>query len=207
MKHALPNSHRRLLLSGLLLSPLLGARAATNDHQHHHGHHVAATDAVRRSEAAVALPKLTLVRQDGLLVPFPQALDDGRPVLLNFIYTSCSAICPMSSQVFSKVQETLAAERESAYLVSISIDPEHDTPARLAEYARRFGAGNGWHFYTGTQQASVAFQKAFGAFRGDKMNHAPVTFLRAAPNKPWIRLDGFASPDDTLREFRAAKMG
>lgn len=205
MKSASPNSHRRLLLSGLLVSPLMSARAGMHDGHDHHAHHMAAADAVRRSEAPVALPPLKLVRQDGTAVAFPQAIDDGRPVLLNFIYTSCSAICPMTTQVFSKVQDKLVAEREGALLVSISIDPEYDTPPRLAEYARRFGAGGNWQFYTGTQQASVAIQKAFGVFRGDKMNHVPVTFLRAAPNKPWIRLDGFASPDDTLREFRAAK--
>lgn len=203
---------RRLLLKGLLLSPLLtpaaralAASGGMHDHgQHHdhHSHHMAMAEKVQRNEAAYAVPAVKLVRQDGAAVAFPQAIDDGRPVLLNFIYTSCTAICPMTSQVFSKVQEKLAATHEKANLVSISIDPEYDTPARLAAYAKRFGAGNDWRFYTGTQAASVAVQKAFDAYRGDKMNHAPTTYLRAAPHKPWVRIDGFASPDELVREYR-----
>jgi protein SCO1 len=200
---------RRMLLSGVLLSPLMApwlrAIAADedmsgHDHSHHH-HHMAAADDVRRSESAYVVPAMTLVRQDGAVVQFPQAMNDGRPVLLNFIYTSCTAICPMTSQVFSKVQATLAAAHEDAHLVSISIDPEYDTPARLAAYGKRFAAGSDWQFYTGTQAASIAMQKAFDVYRGDKMNHAPVSFLRAARGTKWVRLDGFASPNELVREY------
>ena len=87
-------------------------------------------------------------------------------------------------------------------MISISIDPEEDTPKRLAEYAKRFDAGQQWRFYTGSTQASVTVQKAFQAYFGDKMHHRPVTFMRAAPGQPWLRLDGFASPDDLLNEYR-----
>jgi protein SCO1/2 len=87
------------------------------------------------------------------------------------------------------------------HLVSISIDPEQDTPERLSEYARRFHAGPEWRFYTGTTQASVAVQRAFEAYRGDKMDHTPATFLRAAPGRPWVRIDGFASSEELAREF------
>lgn len=200
---------RRLLLGGLLMSPLLRAFAAADakgsamhDHGHHHDHHAPVADDVRRSEARYRIPALKLVRQDGSSVDFAKELEGAGPVVLNFIYTSCTAICPMTSQIFSQVQSRLEAEQRSATLVSISIDPEYDTPPRLAEYAKRFGAGSRWQFYTGTQAASVAVQKAFDAYRGDKMNHTPVTFLRAAPNKPWVRLDGFAGPDAVLREYR-----
>jgi protein SCO1/2 len=50
--------------------------------------------------------------------------------------------------------------------------------------------------------SKIPFQKAFDAYRGDKMNHLPVTFVRLAPGKPWVRLDGFATPDDIVREYR-----
>ena len=51
-------------------------------------------------------------------------------------------------------------------------------------------------------EASVAAQRAFKSYRGDKMNHTPVTFLRAAPGQPWVRIDGFASSEELAREFR-----
>ena len=150
-----------------------------------------------RSVAAYALPPVQLLRADGKAVALPAELDDGRPIILNFIFTTCTAICPISSQVFSEVQAKLG-KAPKVHLVSISTDPEQDTPAVLRRYAERFGAGAAWDFYTGTVDASVAAQKAFGVYRGDKMNHTQVTLVRPSMNRPWIRLDGFASADDLV---------
>jgi protein SCO1/2 len=148
------------------------------------------------------MPAITLVRQDGTKVALAKAFDDGRPVVLNFIYTSCTAICPVTSQVFSDFREKLGDERKRVNMISVSIDPDYDTPQRLAEYASHYGADANWWFYTGSLQDSVAVQKAFTTYRGDKMNHAPVTLMRAAPGKPWVRVEGFASPDRLLAEYR-----
>lgn len=153
------------------------------------------------------MPALKLVRNDGSLAAFPSEINDGRPVLLNFIYTSCTAVCPLTSQVFSRVQKTLAADGSPVEIVSISIDPEFDTPQRLNAYAKTFSASDRWHFYTGTRDASIAMQRAFDVYRGDKMNHVPVTFLRAAPGRSWVRLEGFASPDDLVNEYRLQVRG
>ncbi len=144
---------------------------------------------------------MTLTRDDGKVVSLPAELDDGRPVALDFVYTSCTTICPVLSGTFARLQARLDAAGRPYHLVSISIDPEQDSPARLAAYARRFHAGPAWQHYTGTAEASVAVQRAFGAWRGDKMSHAPVTFLRAAPGRPWTRLDGFASPEELERRL------
>ena len=148
------------------------------------------------------IPELQLVTASGATVSLPKELDDGRAVVLNFIYTTCETTCPLSSATFAQVQALLGADRKAVHLVSISIDPEQDTPARLREYAKKFGAGPGWQLYTGTQQASVATQQAFGAYRGDKMSHIPVTFMRAAPGKAWLRIDGFVTPDQLLHHYR-----
>ena len=172
------------------------------EHEHEHHHHAMSADAtVKRSEADYKMPALSLIRSDGSTAVLPKEFDDGRPVILNFIYTSCTAVCPLTSQVFSRVQKMLDADHRNMHMVSISIDPEYDTPERLAAYASKYHAGKQWQFYTGTIEASVAVQKAFNAYRGDKMNHIPLTFLRAAPGKPWVRLDGFANPDEVVHEF------
>ena len=169
-----------------------------------HAHH-AMTSGVNRSTANYTVPDVKLVRADGKTVALPQELDDGRPVVMNFIYTTCTTICPLMSQTLAQLQNLLGAERDRVHLVSISIDPEQDTPARLVQYAKRFKAGPEWDHLTGTVQASEAAQRAFSVFRGDKMSHTPVTLLRAAPGKPWIRFDGFAAPEDLLHEIH--KMG
>ncbi len=149
-----------------------------------------------------SIPPVRLVREDGKVVSLADELNDGRPVVLNFIFTTCSSICPVMSQVFSQLDRKLGEGHEPVHLVSISVDPEADTPARLREYAQQFHAGSDWNHYTGTVQASIAAQRAFNVFRGEKMNHAPVTFVRAAPGDPWLRIDGFVTPDDLLQRFR-----
>jgi protein SCO1/2 len=106
------------------------------------------------------------------------------------------------SSVFAQFERRLGADADKVHLMSISIDPEHDTPARLVEYARKFHAGREWQHYTGALDASLAVQRAFDAYRGDKMSHTVLTLMRAAPGKPWLRLDGFVTPDDLVRDYR-----
>ena len=173
------------------------------DHEHHHHHDMSVDPAVKRSEAVYQLPALSLVRSDGSSAAFPGEIDDGRAVLLNFIYTSCTTVCPLTSQVFSQVQTLLAQGHHRAHLMSISIDPEYDTPTRLSQYAKNFQASGQWQFYTGTVGASVTMQQAFNVYRGDKMNHFPATFMRASPGKPWLRLDGFATADELIGAFHS----
>ncbi len=190
--------------AGLFLA-LGGAPAAAGepaDPHAHHMHPMPPKAAFVRSTVSYKLPSVTVVRADGSKVPFQKDIDDGKPVILNFIYTTCTAICPVMTQIFAEVQNRLGADRDKLRMVSVSIDPEQDTPVRLREYAKRYAAGPQWQFYTGTVEASIAVQKAFDAYRGDKMNHLPVTFVRLAPGKPWVRLDGFATPDDIVKEYR-----
>src|ERR1700751_1864291 len=94
-------------------------------------------------QADYTVPIVQLVRDDGKVVSLPDEMNDGRPVVLNFIFTTCSSICPLTSQVFAQFQQRLGAGRDPVHLMSISVDPEEDTPARLREYAHKFHAGPG----------------------------------------------------------------
>jgi protein SCO1/2 len=187
--------------AGLLVAwaPSSADEAPVDPHAHHHMM-MQAPPTVARSTSNYAVPDVMLVRSDGARVSFAKEIDDGRPVLLDFVYTTCTTICPVLSQTFAEVQKRLGADAAKVRMVSVSIDPEEDTPARLTEYAKRYHAGDQWSFYTGSVQASVQVQRAFDVYRGDKMNHSPVTLFRAAPGKPWVRLDGFATPDAVLGE-------
>lgn len=170
---------------------------AADSHAHHHAN---GNPDVLRSVAQYTIPNVILVRDDGKSLSLPDELDDGRPVVLNFIYTSCTTICPLSSQIFEQFQESLGSGHAKVHLVSISIDPEQDTPARLRAYAAQFHARRGWDHYSGALASILAVERAFNAYRGDKMSHVPLTLVREAPGKPWVRLDGFARPGDLLAE-------
>ena len=149
-----------------------------------------------------SVPRIELVRDDNRTVSLPDEMSDGRPVIMNFIYTTCTSACPLTSHTFEELQAKLGKDREKVHMMSISIDPEQDTPRQLAAYAHKYEAKSQWQFYTGTSQASLTAQRAFGVYYGDKMSHTPVTLLRAAPGKTWLRIDGFASADDLLHEYR-----
>ena len=193
-----------LIATGVCVASAALAQEGSKGAAHQHNHAAMAATELKRSEASYSIPALTLVRQDGKKVSFPAELDDGRPVLLQFMYTSCTTICPVTTQMFSRVQDKLGKEHDKFHMLTISVDPEYDTPVRLNSFAKKLGAGSQWQFYGGTLESSVALQKAFDAFRGDKMNHVPVTYLRAAPGKPWIRIDGLRTPEDIIREYRSA---
>jgi protein SCO1/2 len=156
----------------------------------------------RRSLREYAIPSVRLVRDDGKAISLPEEMNDGRPIVLNFIFTSCTTICPAMSSVFAQFQRRLGEDAGKVHLMSISIDPEHDTPARLNAYAKKFHAGPEWQHYTGTLEASVTAQRAFDVYRGDKMSHSLVTLMRAAPGRPWLRIEGWANPEDLVKDYR-----
>jgi protein SCO1/2 len=138
----------------------------------------------------------------GHKVSLDQELHRDSPVMLNFIFTSCGTICPVMTVTFARAQELLNAGQDKVTMISISVDPEYDTPQRLREYAQRFKAGANWNFLTGSVADVVAVQQAFKAYSGNKMNHAAITFMRARPDAPWVRLDGFASATDLVSEYK-----
>jgi protein SCO1/2 len=188
-----------LAATALACLPPHSAGAADEAESHAHHHHV--IPQAIRSTASYVIPDVPLTRDDGKAVRLPQELDDGRPVVLTFIYTSCTTVCPLTSATLAELQRRLGATRDGVHLVSITIDPEFDTPTRLHEYAKQFGAGPAWQHYTGTLTASQTAQRAFDVYRGDKMDHSPVTLVRAAPGARWVRIDGFASAEQLLAEL------
>lgn len=173
--------------------------AEPDPHAHHHADMNAA---LKRSMVEVAVSATPMVRQDGSKTTLAKELDGKKPVILAFIYTSCTTVCPVTSQILSRTQDLLGADMANVRLVSISIDPEYDTPERLMAYSQRFGAKAQWQHYTGTLADSVAIQKAFGAYRGDKMNHVPLMFMNGGGKKNWVQLEGFPSAEQVVREFR-----
>jgi protein SCO1/2 len=193
------------MAAALLAGWALGAAPSRAEQvaDEHGGHVTKVADAVTRSTAHYVTPRITVTRADGRQVSLADELDDGRPVVLNFVYTTCTTICSVGSQTFAELERQLGAGRDRVHLVSVSIDPEEDTPQRLSEYSRRYDAGPQWSFYTGTLDASQNVQRAFRVYRGSKMVHDPVTLVRLAPGRTWVRLDGFATVKEILAELNS----
>jgi protein SCO1 len=98
---------------------------------------------------ADVLPNVTFTDQLGKPVTLSSL--KGKPVLVDFIYTSCASVCPRLTARMNEVAKKLGAEvGQKLTIVSITLDPEHDTPQKLRNYAEVQGiASNGWLFLTG----------------------------------------------------------
>jgi protein SCO1 len=130
---------------------------------------------------SVPAPDFTLTDQDGHPVQLSSLR--GKVVLLDFIYTSCPGPCPLLSRKFAQFQQKLG-ERvgKDVMLLSITVDPQHDTPAVLKEYARRYQADtSGWKFLTGSSQQiiEVSFQYGVDYYgeSGGEINHLVATYI------------------------------
>lgn len=172
------------------------------------GSYARATDAPAgpvRTEMAVDVPAVRLLDQDGRTVEFTELLGGGAPVVVEFFFTSCTTICPVRSATFGAANALLAGSGGSARFVSVSIDPEHDTPSRLLEYRGRFAKRpSDWHLLTGSVSDVTRMQQAFGAVSpsDDRMMHRPLTFIYTGHGTKWVRLEGMTSGRDLAHVVR-----
>jgi len=138
-------------------------------------------------------------------VNFAELMKYDGPVLLNFIFTSCATICPVMSATFGQTQQDLLAIDPDYLMVSISIDPEYDTPRRLRDYAKLHDAHDNWVFLTGQFDDIFTVVRDFDAvYKGEnKMYHRPLTFLRKSGDAPWLRLEGLLTSEELTDEYVA----
>jgi len=156
-----------------------------------------------RTEVEVTAPDVTLIDQRGDEVSFVQVMSSNRPVFVEFIFATCTTICPVLSAGYASLQRKLDDE-DAVDLISITIDPEHDGPSELREYLDRYGARPGWDFLTGSRKDIDAVMRAFDAFIPDKMSHQPLIFIRSPKDGSWVRLYGFPGSKDLLAEYEKA---
>jgi protein SCO1/2 len=155
-----------------------------------------------RSEQAYDIPDLTLRNQDNREVSLGSIFDSDKPVVVNFVFTTCTTICPVMTATFSKMYRELGNEQDGVLLVSVSIDPEYDTPSVLKKYAERWKAGDDWEFLTGDLDEINGLLKSFNAFYGDKMGHKPLYMMKQPGSDSWIRIEGLARGSDLVAEVR-----
>ena len=157
---------------------------------------------IGKSMHAYDVEELAFVGMDGNDSTLGDVLAKGNPVLVNFIFTTCTTICPVQTATFAQVQRKLGDRAGEVTMVSVSIDPEHDTPSRLKAYSEMFDAGPQWQFLTGSIDEMIDIQKAFEAYHGAKMNHRPLVLIKAPNEDQWLRLEGMASAADILAELQ-----
>ncbi len=156
----------------------------------------------QRSEESYVIPDVTLTNQHRQKVRLVELLQTDKPVLVDFIYGTCTTICPILSAGYSSMQRKLAPAEEKVRLVSISIDPEYDTPEVMTEYLEKYQAKPGWLFLTGSREDINKVMRAFDAYVPNKMAHYPITFLRGPGQERWVRIYGLIGTSDLMKEYQ-----
>ena len=162
----------------------------------------AASPAYQRTLERYVMPDVTLINQDGKRVKFSAMMNSGKPVVIDFIYGTCTTICPVLSAGYTNFQRKLGADTRSVQLVSISIDPENDGPAVMKKYLKNYRAQPGWDFLTGSRQDIDRVMRAFNAYIPNKMSHYPIMFLKAPGDEKWVRIYGLIGTSDFLKEYQ-----
>src|SRR3954467_9513168 len=147
-------------------------------------------------------PDVTLTTQDGKDVKFYDLIKD-RIVAINVIYTNCQYACPIETSRLARMQQLLGDRMgREIFFVSISIDPEHDTPAVLKAYADKFKAGPGWIFLTGKISDIDLLTKKIGLWSdpaATQDGHEPMLLVGNEATGQWIRTSALDNPAYTAR--------
>jgi protein SCO1/2 len=184
----------------LLASPL---RA----HNAQHGQAAPEIKAVVPQGAKVTLTDTPLVDQNGQRLLFKSEVLADRLAVIGFVYTSCTTVCPVTSQIMAQVQSRLGERtaRDVAF-VTVTVDPVRDRPAVLKAHAERIGAD--WRWLTGAKPQVDEVLRGFGAWTPNFVDHPPLIMVGDAKSGRWLRFFGFPDPDQLVAavgELNAAR--
>jgi len=150
------------------------------------------------------IPNVKVYDQNGNRLNFYSDLIKNKTVAINFIFTTCTTICPPLTATFRRVQQELRDADLNVQLISISVDPSTDTPERLRDFAAKFKAGPGWTFVTGDKTEIESLLQALGASVANKNDHTPMILVGNDATGHWTRAYGLSPPTTLVKLITAA---
>ncbi len=178
----LPNWHIMILAATAVLL-FCGSRAAAQDG--------------RQQASQKYFTDVVLVNQNGEKMRLYTDLLKDKVVVINFFFATCQGTCLPMNRNMQKVQDIFGDRLgKDAYIISISVDPTVDTPARLKEYAGKISARPGWYFITG-DKANVEFAlKKLGQYVENREDHTNIILVGNERTGLWKKAFGLAKSDD-----------
>ena len=132
---------------------------------------------------------LPLLTQDNKPVRFYDDLIKGKVVVINVMFTSCTSICSPMTANLARVQQYLGEELgHNISMISISLDPEHDTPAVLKRYADKHGVKPGWNFITGKKENVDWILYKLGSYVEEKLEHSSILIVGNDATGDWSKM-------------------
>ena len=199
---------KRVLYAAALCLSLASAAAAQQQQPKkpaappdpHAGHGAHAHETQQPTAAQKYFTDVELIDQDGRKVRFYTDVLKGKTVVVNAFFTTCTSVCPPMNRSFEKIQEAFGDRvGRDVFLVSISVDPVTDTPARLKEYAAKFHARKGWTFLTGKKENVDWALYKLGQYVEDKEGDKSVIIVGNEATGLWKKAFGLAKVEELIK--------
>lgn len=166
----------------------------------------ASTSSYKRTVEKYDIPDIYVIDQNNRKVSIKKLLYSEKFIIVDFIYATCTTICPVLSAGFSSFQNKMESDDlKNIHLISFTIDPDHDNPEVMSTYLKRYKAKPGWDFFTGNKSDIVKIIKAFKVDIQDKMSHPPLILMKAPDKDEWVRLYGLMSTKEMINEYYKLK--
>lgn len=150
--------------------------------------------------ARLAIPDVEVLDQDGRRVRFYSDLIKNKVVVISFFFTSCTLMCPMQGRTLAKLRAGLAGRLgRDVFFVSVSRDPEDDSPERLRRWGAANGVGPGWALVTGEMGTMTNLLRDFTGEGPGRETHAPTFLIGNDRAGVWTEAEGFSSPEALIK--------
>ena len=154
------------------------------------------------------IPDTPVLDQDGRRLKFYTDLVRGKTVAINFVFTTCTTICPPLGATFARVQRELGERAgRDVHLISVSVDPTTDTPERLKSWGAKFKAAPGWTFVTGAKPDMDELLRALAATTARPEDHTPTVLIINDQKGVLTRTYGLSRPSQIIKVIDNAVAG
>ena len=141
-----------------------------------------------------------LINEDGQPMRFYSDLLKDKVVIINTFFTTCTSVCPPMAKTLERIQGLLGDRMgKDVHIISMSVDPETDTPPRLKDFGRKFNAKPGWYLVAGKKQNVEFVLRKLGQFVETKDDHSTILIIGNLRTGLWKKAMGLAKVDDLFK--------
>jgi len=149
---------------------------------------------------ALSVPDIEVVNQDGQHVRFNSQVVDGRIAIVTGFFTNCSSMSPFTQEKLAQVARHLGPRLgKDVVIVSVSVDAENDTPARMKDWAEKFHIGSGWTLLSGNRADVDTLLKSLGLYVELRQRHQSALMIGSAATG-WVRISSW-TPSEKLAKL------
>ena|ERR1035437_3463928 len=152
--------------------------------------------AQQKNPAKNYFPDVPLIDQDGKMHRFYSDLQDGKVVIISSFHSDCKTIGPPMMASLRKVQQSLAGRATEFNIISISVDPVADTPAKEKAFASMYKPGPGWYFLTGENANVDLVLRKLGMYVARVEDHTSILIVGNVKTGLWKKVNGLSKPED-----------